>query len=203
MATKKVLPPASRKSSSDALGQTPEAGSFSRGLAIETVPETGLDMEVCASEAEGAALAKACGLVAVHAFEAGFHVRKLDRTSFNVTGRLRARVTQTCVVSLEPFETLIHADIDVDFAPLDIPFGQFDSRKILSGGGLAATFHGGGDPPDPIIDGKIDLGALAAEFLVLNLDVYPRKPGVSFNGTDVVGEASQDNSPFGVLRHRS
>ena len=34
------------------------------------------------------------------------------------------------------------------------------------------------DEPDPIIDGKIDLGALAAEFFALGLDPYPRKPGV-------------------------
>ncbi len=38
---------------------------------------------------------------------------------------------------------------------------------------------GGEDPPDPIIDGKIDLGALAAEFFALGLDPYPRKPGVA------------------------
>ena len=36
------------------------------------------------------------------------------------------------------------------------------------------------DDPDPVIDGKIDLGALAAEFFALGLDPYPRKPGVEF-----------------------
>ena len=36
------------------------------------------------------------------------------------------------------------------------------------------------DPRDPIMNGQIDLGALAAEFLALNLDLYPRKPGVTF-----------------------
>ena len=40
--------------------------------------------------------------------------------------------------------------------------------------------------PDEIMDGQIDLGALAAEFLVLGLDPYPRKPGAdfSFEGDD-------------------
>jgi len=36
------------------------------------------------------------------------------------------------------------------------------------------------DEPDPIIDGKIDIGALAAEFFALGLDPYPRKPGAQF-----------------------
>ena len=31
-----------------------------------------------------------------------------------------------------------------------------------------------------MIDGKIDLGALAAEFFALGLDPYPRKPGAEF-----------------------
>ena len=36
------------------------------------------------------------------------------------------------------------------------------------------------EPPDEIVNGQIDLGALTAEFLVLGLDPYPRKPGVDF-----------------------
>jgi hypothetical protein len=37
------------------------------------------------------------------------------------------------------------------------------------------------DPPEPIVDGIIDLGAVTLEFLALALDPYPRKPGVSFD----------------------
>ena len=192
MATKTVSPP-----KFGAPGKTESApdggGVFSRVLAVDTVPDTGLDIAVRASEAECAALAQADGLVAVHDFEASFDVRKQSRARFKVTGRLRARVTQTCIVSLEPFETLINADIDVDFAALGRPTGQASDP---------AAFLGGEDPPDPIIDGKIDLGALAAEFLILNLDVYPRKPGVSFEGTEVGGDSPEANSPFAVLRQR-
>lgn len=191
MATRTVPLPKSRKSGLGTKGSEPESESFSRELVVDSVPDTGLDVEVAASQAECAMLAQACGLVAVHEFEAGFQVRKLDRTRFKVTGSLCARVTQTCVVSLEPFETLVRADIDVDFAPSGV-----------SGRGPAAAFRGEEDPPDPIIGGKIDLGALAAEFLVLNLDVYPRKPGVSFDATDVRGEPPGANSLFAVLRHR-
>jgi Large ribosomal RNA subunit accumulation protein YceD len=191
MATRTVPLPKSRKSGLGTKGSEPESESFSRELVVDSVPDTGLDVEVAASEAERAILAQAGGLVAVHEFEADFQVRKMDRTRFKVTGSLCARVTQTCVVSLEPFETLVRADIDVDFAPSGV-----------SGRAPAAAFRGGEDPPDPIIGGKIDLGALAAEFLVLNLDVYPRKPGVSFDAVGVRGEPPGANSPFAVLRHR-
>jgi hypothetical protein len=54
------------------------------------------------------------------------------------------------------------------------------------------------DPPDPIINGKIDVGSLASEFLALGLDAYPRKPGAQFQNPD--GEPDDEKaSPFAAL----
>ena len=201
MTSSTVPGPKSRKPGPGTKGPRPEPASFSRQLAVETVPDTGLDIRLCADETECAALADAYGLVAVQTFAAGFHVRKQGPDRYAVSGVLRALVTQTCVVSLEPFETLVSAPVDVDFAPSRQRLGEPASRKIAAGG--AATVAGPQDPPDPIINGQIDLGALAAEFLALNLDLYPRKPGVAFEDMYVGGEASATDSPFAVLRHRS
>ncbi|HUI22610.1 MAG TPA: DUF177 domain-containing protein [Methylocella sp.] len=176
---------------------------FTRMLAVDTVPEAGLDIDLNATAAECAALAETCGLAGVREFEAKLHVEKVDRVRFRVTGRLQARVTQTCVVSLEPFESVIEASIDVDFAPLGHLVSRSSDQKILGRGSPAATLPAGQDPPDPIIDGKIDLGALATEFLVLNLDVYPRKPGVTFHAQDSGDDDQEENSPFAILRSRS
>ena len=193
--------PKSRKPGPSKTGAKSGAVNFMRMLAVETVPDTGLDTKVCANETECAALADAHGLVAVQTFEAGFHVRKQGPERYAVGGVLHALVTQTCGVSLEPFDTLVSAPVEVDFAPSRQPLGEPASRKMKSGG--AAIFAGPQDPPDPIINGQIDLGALAAEFLALNLDSYPRKPGVMFEATNAGGEASGTDSPFAVLRHRS
>ncbi|MGQ0446459.1 MAG: YceD family protein [Beijerinckiaceae bacterium] len=173
-------------------------GRLTRMLAVETVPDTGLAITLCAGKSECAALADDCGLVAVQTFEGTFHVRRHGPESYKVSGVLRALVTQTCVVSLEPFETFVSAPIDVEFAPSRRPAGAPASRKTCG----TAICAGPEDPPDAIIDGQIDLGALAAEFLALNLDLYPRKPGVAFIETNFGGEAATD-SPFAVLRHRS
>ena len=37
------------------------------------------------------------------------------------------------------------------------------------------------EPPEPLIGGKLDLGAIATEFLILGIDPYPRKPGAQFS----------------------
>jgi hypothetical protein len=54
------------------------------------------------------------------------------------------------------------------------------------------------DPPDPIVNGRIDLGALASEFLALGLDPYPRKPGVEFKSLTEDADDARP-SPFAVL----
>jgi uncharacterized metal-binding protein YceD (DUF177 family) len=157
-------------------------------LAVETVPDNGLDVKICASKAERAALAMQCGVASVESFEADFHVRKEGRGRYGACGKLKARVTQICVVSLEPFGNEIAAEIDVEFAP--------------SGSLSLEPSTGQGDPPDPIVNGQIDLGALAAEFLLLNLDPYPRKPGAVLGVAESDGNASKQESPFAVLLRR-
>ncbi len=170
-----------------AAGAKPKARQFSRLLAVETVPDAGLYTKVCATEAEYAALAAQCGLSAVQSFAADFHVCKQGRGRFHVRGKLQARVTQICVVSLDPFDSEISADIDVEFAP---------------SGGRRETSTTQSDPPDPIVDGQIDLGTLAVEFLLLNLDLYPRKLGAVFETADAGGKAAERESPFAVLLRR-
>ena len=88
-----------------------------------------------------------------------------------VTGDVSAEVTRVCVVTLESFPVEIEEAVDVRFAPVveERP-GRAELEVTLEDL----------DEPDPLIDGMIDLGALAAEFMALALDPYPRKPGVEF-----------------------
>ena len=52
------------------------------------------------------------------------------------------------------------------------------------------------DDTEPLIDGKIDLGAIATEFLIVGLDPYPRKPGAVFQPPV---DATPDEGPFAAL----
>jgi hypothetical protein len=197
-----MIPKRSFRLGAGDMGAKSDTDIFSRLLAVETVPDTGLDIKLCASEVECALLAAQCGVVAVQTFEADLNVRKQGLTRFKVSGALQALVTQTCVVTLEPFDSLVRADIDVDFAPDSEPLDKGNRRK-MAGAGPAAASLSDEDPPDSIVNGQIDLGALAAEFLVLNLDIYPRKPGAVFEETHASGEAPERDSPFAVLRRPS
>jgi uncharacterized metal-binding protein YceD (DUF177 family) len=164
---------------------TAEVG-FSRPLRVETLPRDGLTQSVAATASERAALAESNDLVEIAALTADFVVTRSGR-GVRVEGTVHAEVTRTCVVSLEPFPVVIDEDVDVRFAPAS------ERRPREEAETVALDVE---DPPDPIVDGKIDLGALAAEFMALALDPYPRKPGAQF----VPPEPDDDgDSPFSGL----
>lgn len=171
---------------------------FSYPIAVADVPEAGLDIAIAADAASRQALAAADALPGIASLEADFHIAPKAGHRFNVSGEMRAKITQICVVSLEPFDSEIVEPIDVDFAPADeVDRIEAEVRAANLLGVEAAGPES--EPPDPIIDGKIDLGALASEFLALGLDPYPRRPGVIFEAPQT-GAADEKDSPFNILR---
>jgi uncharacterized metal-binding protein YceD (DUF177 family) len=145
-----------------------------------------------ADAAERAALAALNRLPEIASFTATLDVKRASRGAVRVTGAVHAEFTQVCVVSLEPFDTTVDEAIEVRFAPAaeeHAPRRRSGEEDILS--------IGDEDEPDTILDGRIDLGALAAEFFALALDPYARKPGVAFEPAPI---ESEPDSPFAGLK---
>jgi hypothetical protein len=155
---------------------------------VTEVPARGLDVTLVADERVRARLAAANGLPGIASAEARLHVSRRGREGVHVDGEVRARATLTCVVSLERFEADIVEPVDVDFEPSREPRPARDAQAPgRPRRGVRPEPEPEDEPgmedldaPDPIIDGRIDLGALAEEFLTLGIDPYPRKPGVAF-----------------------
>lgn len=167
---------------------------LSRPIAVDDIPSDGLTLTVRASEAERAALARLNGLVALASLEAPLRLRHEPGGGVGVTGTVEAAVTQTCVVSLEPFEARVQEPVDVHFLS---PAG-LESFRAARQRALAQDDPEEVDEPDLVEDGRIDVGALVAEHLTLGLDPYPRKPGATLPIT--VPEDDESTSPFAVLR---
>jgi hypothetical protein len=167
---------------------------FSHPVRVDEIPEQGVDVSLSADAPTRAALAKADGLVAVAALDADFHVARQGLSQFNVTGTVRAKITQTCVLTLEPFDSDVVEEVDVDFAEPSVAARAAAAADAEFGTAQPVDR----DPPDPIEDGAIDLGALAAEFLALGLDPYPHKPGAEF--APVADPHDVAERPFDVLK---
>src|SRR4051812_48943719 len=86
-------------------------------LAVEQVPETGLHRDIVADQATGEAIADVGDLREILAASASLDIIPKSGGRFHVEGRMRARVGQICVVTLDPIESEIDAAIDLVFAP--------------------------------------------------------------------------------------
>jgi hypothetical protein len=180
---------------------------FSRPLLVAEVPPEGLETSIRADSKECAALATMNGLVAVTRLEASFRIEREGAERYKVTGEVRADVRQTCVVTLEEFDAKIREPVELRCAPpIEAPASARRSKRPglarRKGDDEGEIHHIGGldeEAPDPLIGGVIDLGAIAAEFLTLGLDPYPRKPGASFTEPAPANDGGMD-TPFAGLR---
>ena len=66
-----------------------------------------------------------------------------------------------------------------------------------------ATADDGDEPPEPLVGGTIDLGALATEFLLLGIDPYPRKAGAEFAPPKAEDDGAHPFAALEALKKRS
>ena len=169
-----------------------EAMPFSRVVRVDALPREGQIVTIEATPAEREALGSFYKLPAIAALTATLHLEPWGRGGARVTGAVHGELTQVCIVSLEPFPATVDEDVDVRFAPQPSADPKSPAAKETQTFSLADE-----DEPDPVIDGKIDLGALTAEFFALGLDPYPRKPGAVLDEEPTNSEPT--DSPFAAL----
>jgi hypothetical protein len=162
---------------------------------VAQIPDTGLHRELDASATERQAMADVAGLREVLSAHAAFDVVPKSGGRFQVTGSVRARIGQTCVVTLDPIESEIDEEVDLMFAP------EAEARRLadlIEEGQDDEEPPAVADPPEAIVNGIIDLGRLATDALFLAIDPYPRKPGAVFEA-DITAPDPEDH-PFAALK---
>jgi uncharacterized metal-binding protein YceD (DUF177 family) len=162
-------------------------------VTVTQIPETGLHREIQADQAAREAMAEVAGLREILVAEASFDVTPKSGGRFHVGGHVRARIGQTCVVTLDPIENDVYEQIDLMFAPPE----QVPSLAALVDE-AAESEEEIPDPPEPIVNGVIDLGRLATDALFLGIDPYPRRPDAVFE-PPIVADDPEDH-PFAALK---
>lgn len=162
-------------------------------VVVAQIPETGLHRDIEADQPARKAMAEVAGLREVLSASASLDVTPKGGGHFHVAGHVRARVGQICVVTLDPIENDIEEPIDLIFAPpeqipelSDLVDEAAESEEEIP------------DPPEPIVNGIIDLGRLATDALFLAIDPYPRKPGAVFEPR--IEADDPEDHPFAALK---
>jgi hypothetical protein len=169
------------------------ADPWSVPVTVVQIPDTGLHREIEADLAAREAMAEVAGLREVLSATASLDVTPESGGRVHVTGWVQARIGQTCVVTLDPIENKIDEPIDLIFAPPEqIPvLSDLVDEAAESDTEIP-------DPPEPIINGVIDLGRLATDALFLAVDPYPRKPDAVFE--PLIAAADPMDHPFAALK---
>lgn len=157
------------------------APEFSRPLPLGLVGPEGRHERLEANGAEREALARRFGIPAIAALRAELELRPESDGAVVARGRLSARVTQACVVTLEPIEQQVEEAVALRFLPpgREPADGPEEMDEIATEYGVA------------------DLGEAMAEQLSLALDPYPRAPGAAL---PEAGEgAGAATGPFAAL----
>jgi uncharacterized metal-binding protein YceD (DUF177 family) len=172
---------------------TGQADPWSVPVTVAQIPDTGLHRDIEAGPATREAMAELGGLREVLSASASLDVTPKGGGRIHVAGRVKARIGQTCVVSLDPMESDIDEAIDLIFAPPEQIPELADLVDDAAEGDTDTP-----DPPEPIENGVIDLGRLATDALFLAIDPYPRKPDAVFEAP-VVAPDPEDH-PFAALK---
>jgi hypothetical protein len=125
-------------------------------------------------------VARRLGIPAIASLTCQFALRRWEGATIQAEGRLRARVTQTCVVTTEDFGSDIAEDFEIRFVPEGMESEDIDL-----------------DAPDeiPYAGATVDLGEATTEQLALALDPFPKKPGA-----EIPAEAQDlPETPFAAL----
>jgi uncharacterized metal-binding protein YceD (DUF177 family) len=165
----------------------------SRQFRLDEIRE-GVSGTIEATEAERAAICRLLELKGLGALALTYRLFLTGGGRLRLKGHLEAEVTQTCVVSLDPVPAKIDAPVEVEFWPTAMIEAEIKREEVSSSTTLA-------DWPEPIEDGRIDLGPLLYETLATSLDPYPKREGVSFEWSQGAEEAEQErkSSPFAAL----
>ena len=161
-------------------------------VAVDDIPENGLHIEAEAPAEVRAQLVKLANLRDLPHLSAVFDLTRRGG-GVHVAGQVKARVGQTCVVTLEPLENDLDEPINVLFAP---------RLEVAAKDDGADRRAGDEEPPEPLIEGKVDLGAIATEFLLLGIDPYPRKAGAEFAAVKTADDSARPFAALEALKRR-
>jgi uncharacterized metal-binding protein YceD (DUF177 family) len=167
----------------------PPAHGFRRFVSVAKIGESGLQQTIEAKSPELEKIAQHLELVGVQKLTADIALSRWRGKGIRMIGALKADVTQACVVTLDPVE----AHVEVEFERRYLPEETLsrDEPQVHD----IFVDPDGEDPAEPL-HREIDIGEVLVEELSLNLDPYPRKPGVEFKGE--ADEAKREN-PFAKL----
>ncbi len=161
-------------------------------------------LEIAPDEDERRALAVRFAIDGLNSLSASGELSQRNM-AVHVRGRFKATITQSCVVTLDPIVTEIDEEFEGWFSDADqvASIAKARREKALKNGHGELPILEENEDPEPIIDGKIDVGELVSQHLSLAINPYPQSEGADYPHKDdgtVDEEADLRKNPFAALK---
>jgi hypothetical protein len=176
-------------------------GALSFPVSVNRLPQKGVTIKIDADQRERDALRDFHELEDVKSFKADLQIVPWKKDGIRVRGTVKAEIVQSCIVTLEPIDATVNAEIDTLFVPENSRL----ARLPLDENGELIIDAEGPDAPETFSGDRLDAGAIAEEFFELAIDPYPRKPEIE-DAPPVVArfgeadEAEKPANPFAGLK---
>lgn len=167
----------------------------------ERLDADGESLSINATPAERQTLVEQLDLASLDRLDAAVTMKRLDDgQSIELNVHLSADLAQSCVITLDRIAQHIDERFRLVYTPAVGPGSEVDAVIV------AIDQE---DPPEPLIDDKIDIGAVIEEHLVLAIEPYPKKDGAILADEHRTTAGSDDNQPvnpfaaLSVLKEKS
>lgn len=182
------------KTSPDARSRPP----FSYAVKVGHISANPVTVRIAADEREREGLAELWKVSSVEELSAEMQIARWKKDGVRVRGHITARLTQSCVVTLEPVESVVSEDFEQIF----VPEGSKLARMMTGESAEMVLDPDGPDLPETFEGDTIDAGATIAEMVALGIDPYPRKAGIEFADHIESDPTAKDDkpNPFAVLK---
>jgi uncharacterized metal-binding protein YceD (DUF177 family) len=169
---------------------------LTRPMLVDRIKGDYFELAIEANDEERQALAGRFDLIELKYLTANLILTPTrSKSTIHLKATFEASVVQRCVVTLESVPSDLKGVFECDYAPEleaeDLDVVEFDEMTA--------------DPPEPIINGEVDLGIMLTEQFGLELDPFPRAPGADFDevrdATNGKLEDKDSNNPFAVLKN--
>lgn len=157
------------------------------------IPAKGLDIVRDADTAQRTALAAMLDIPGIERLRVAYRIEPAASGRYRLTGQIKARVVQACVVTLDPVVNDVTDHLEVEFRPAgtkeDARTGNPDEELTILD---AAEF-------EPIEEHRLAVGRVVAEALAATLPPYPRSPDAALEQHEARPTAGGTANPFAAL----
>jgi uncharacterized metal-binding protein YceD (DUF177 family) len=172
----------------------------------DRVHEEVVRVEISPAASEISALCQRLHLVSIDHLKAVFELQRHKGSMVvHVSGHLTGVVIQKCAVTLEPLPERVDERFEAWYADQSraVSFTKARRDRLTEKDKDEQPVLDEHDDPEPIVDGKIDLGELATQYLSLSLNPFPRAEGVDYeNKEPEMADKTSDlfKNPFAALK---